>query len=84
MLHRRIDRRQLPGLGFVQLVDQNQHSDAQVASRFSHDLKQFRQIVGEAARIRDSADWIDLHAQRHHPGRVGFQAERLEYPQHPA
>jgi hypothetical protein len=70
---------QLLAGGLLQLVDQDQGADPEVAGRLAEDLEQRGEVVGEAAAVGDAVDQVDVGAQAERAGRrVELDGERLE------
>ena len=81
LVHGGVQRSQLVGLRLLQLVDEDQSPDAQVAGRLAESLEQGGQVDPEVAAVGGAPFGSDVQADAEPPGGVEAEAERAEHGQ---
>ncbi len=79
-----VQRSELIGRRFLQLVDKNEGADLEVACGVSEGLEERRQIVGEASRVGDALHGLYVDAEADIARWVDAQAECLEHSEQAA
>ena len=78
VVHSGVHRRELGARGLLQLVDEDQGADAELAAGLAEHLEEVCQVVAEPSGVGDAQLVLDLDAEGDGAGRVDRQGERLE------
>ncbi len=78
-MHRSVERRQLGAGGLLELVNEDEHADAEVTGGLAEHFEQRGEVGREATGVGNAADWINLDAERQRPTGVELHGEGLEH-----